>query len=225
MIIVSKYGFPRKTEVDAKIAKLIAKTNLIYCFYFPESEKMYFGQTEDFWHRMSGYRASIKSKRFEKNHPKLSNALEKYDFNFTITIVAMNIDTDKLDDTETSYIAMFDSHKNGYNATAGGKVLRGEDSPMWGKTHTKETKAQMKASRMGDPRPKSEEWCQEHSEGMKGDKNHKRITAIQKYGEQGIDITTENILKVYQEENNNIARTAKKIGCSWHLVNSVINRY
>ena len=307
MITVSKSGFPRKTEVDAKIAKLIAKTNLIYCFYFPESEKMYFGQTEDFWHRMSGYRASIKSKRFEKNHPKLSNALEKYDFNFTITIVAMNIDTDKLDDTETSYIAMFDSHKNGYNATGGGKVLRGEDSPMWGKKHTKETKAQMKASRMGDPRPKSEEWCQEHSEMMKGeqnpnygglgvehkknlsiakidqsiqyyesigiditpeniqkvlnqnnnnmrqtaldigctqsvirrfcirnsisiednmngDNNPKRIASIQKHRERGIDITTENILKVYQEENNNIAQTAKKIGCAWRVINAFVNR-
>ena len=305
MITVSKYGFPKKTDVDAKIARMINNINLIYCFYFPQSEKMYFGQTEDFWHRMSGYRTSIKSKIFEKNHPKLSNALAKYDFNFTITIVAMNIDTNKLDDTETAYIAMFDSYKNGYNGTAGGKVLRGEDNPMFGKKHTKETKAQMKKSRMGDPRPKSEEWCQEHSEmmkgeqnpnygglsdthkmnasiakidqsiqyyesigiditpeniqkvlcqnnnnmrqtaldigctqsvirrfcirnsisiedNMKGDNNPKRIESIQKHRERGIDITTENILKVYQEENNNIAQTARKIGCSWQVIKSAV---
>jgi group I intron endonuclease len=225
MITVSKYGFPRKSEVLAKIARMIAKINLIYCFYFPQSGKMYFGQTEDFWHRMSGYRANLKcNNRFKDHQSKLFNALMKYDFNFTITIVAMNIDTDKLDDTETSYIAMFDSYKNGYNGTAGGKVLRGEDSPMWGKTHNSATRAQMSESRMGDPRPKSVEWCQEHSEKMKGDNNPKRIAAIQKYSEQGIDITTENILKVYQEENNNVAQTAQKIGCPEHTIKSVINR-
>jgi len=59
---------------------------------------------------------------------------------------------------------------------------------------------------------------------MKGDNNPKRIAAIQKYSEQGIDITTENILKVYQEENNNVAQTAQKIGCPEHTIKSVINR-
>jgi len=306
MITVSKYGFPRKTEIDAKITRMINK-NVIYCFYFPQSEKMYFGQAKNFWNRLSAYRTSIKSGNLEINQPELFNAIIKYDYKFTITIVAMNIDTNKLDDTETSYIAMFDSYKDGYNGTAGGKVLRGEDSPMWGKKHTKETKAQMKASRMGDPRPKSEEWCQEHGEKMKGennpnygglseehkknlriakidqsiqyyesigiditpeniqkvliqnnnnmrqtaldigctqsvvrrfcirnsisiednmngDNNPKRIAAIQKHRERGIDITTENIQKVLLEENNNVAKTAKKIGCAWRVINAFVNR-
>jgi group I intron endonuclease len=234
MITVSKSGFPKKTDVDAKIARMINNINLIYCFYFPQSEKMYFGQTEDFWHRMSGYRTSIKSKSFEKNHPKLSNALAKYNFNFTITIVAINIDTDKLDDTETSYIAMFDSYKNGYNGTAGGKVLRGEDNPMFGKKHTKETKAQMKASRMGDPRPKSDDWCQEHSEKMKGENNpnygglsveHKKnvsvariYQSIQYYKSIGVDITPENIQNVLLVNDNNMRKTAQEIGCSPSLI-------
>jgi len=307
MITVSKSGFPKKNDVCAKIANMIDNINLIYCFYFPESDKMYFGQTENFWHRMSGYRTNVKSKRLEIHQPKLFNALMKYDFNFTLTIVAMNIDTDSLDDAETLYIEMFDSYKNGYNGTAGGNVLRGGDNPMFGKKHTKETKAQMKASRMGDPRPKSEEWCQEQSEkmkgennpnyggvsdehkknmsvaridqsiqyyksigvditpeniqnvlrmndnnmrktareigcnwqlirnfcirnsisiedNMKGDSNPKRIVSIQKHLEKGIDITSENILKVYQEENNNIAKTAKKIGCAWRVVKSFVDR-
>lgn len=306
MITVSKSGFPKKNDICAKIANMIDNINLIYCFYFPQSGKMYFGQTEDFWHRMSGYRTSIKSKTFEKNHPKLSNALAKYNFNFTITIVAMNIDIDKLDDTETSYIAMFDSYKNGYNATGGGKVLRGEDNPMFGKRHNPDTIAQMKASRMGDPRPKSKEWCQGQSEkmkgeqnpnyggmsvehkkntsiamidksiddyknkgiditpenirkvlsmndnnmrktakeigcspslirrfcirnsilledNMKGDNNPKRVASIQEHRERGIDITTENIRKVLLEENNNVAQTAKKIGCSWRVINTFVN--
>lgn len=107
MITVSKSGFPRKSDVDAKISGMITE-NVIYCFYFPESEKLYFGQSKHFWTRMAGYRTSIKNKLLEKHHPKLFNALTKYDFKFTTTIVAMNIDTDKLDDTETSYIAMFE---------------------------------------------------------------------------------------------------------------------
>ena len=234
MITVSKYGFPKKTDVDAKISRMINNINLIYCFYFPQSEKMYFGQTEDFWHRMSGYRTNIKSERFKIHQPKLFNALMKYDFNFTVTIVAMNIDTGKLDDTETSYIAMFDSYKNGYNGTAGGKVLRGEDNPMFGKRHTKETKAQMKESRMGDPRPKSEEWCQGQSEKMMGENNpnyggvsneHKKNLSIAKIDQSipyhesiGIDITPENIRKVLHTNSNNMRKTAIEIGCSCALI-------
>ena len=306
MITVSKCGFPMKSKIDAKIARLITN-NVIYCFYFPESEKMYFGQAKCFWTRMNSYRSSINCNRLEKNQPKLFNALMDYEFKFTITIIAMNIDIDKLDDTEVSYISMFDSYKNGYNGTAGGKVLRGEDSPMWGKHHKPATIAQMQISRMGDPRPKSEQWCQEHSErmkgeqnpnygglsdthkknasiskieqsindykskgiditpeniqkvltqnnnnmrqtalyigctqavirrfcirnsiliedNMKGDNNPKRIASIQEHRERGIDITTENIQKVLLEENNNIAQTAKKIGCAWRVINAFINR-
>lgn len=48
-----KTGFPKKNDIGAKIANMIDNINLIYCFYFPESDKMYFGQTENFWHRMS----------------------------------------------------------------------------------------------------------------------------------------------------------------------------
>jgi group I intron endonuclease len=234
MITVSKSGFPKKTDIDAKIVRMITKINLIYCFYFPQSEKLYFGQTDDFWHRMSGYRANLKCDRFKEHQPKLFNALMKYNFNFTLTIVAMNIDTDKLDDTEISYIAMFDSYKNGYNGTAGGKVLRGEDNPMFGKKHTKETKAQMKASRMGDPRPKSEEWCQEHGEKMKGENNpnygglsieHKKNMSvaridqsIQYYKSIGVDITPENIQNVLRMNDNNMRKTAQEIGCSPSLI-------
>ena len=234
MITVSKTGFPKKTDVDAKISRMITKINLIYCFYFPQSEKMYFGQTDDFWHRMSGYRANLKCDRFKEHQPKLFNALMKYDFNFTLAIVAMNIDTDKLDDTEISYIAMFDSYKNGYNGAAGGKVLRGEDNPMFGKKHNLDTKVQIQESRMGDPRPKSEEWCQEHSEKMKGEKNpnygglgdtHKKSLSIAKidqsiqyYKSIGVDITPENIQNVLRMNDNNMRKTAIEIGCSCALI-------
>jgi ActR/RegA family two-component response regulator len=185
--------------------------------------------------------------------------------------------------------------------------MRGENHPMWGKNHTPGSIAQISESRMGNPRPKSEEWCQEQSErmkgennpnygglddehkknlsiakieqsiddykrigvditpeniqkvlgtndnnmrqtaleigctqavirrfcirnsisiedNMKGDSNPKRIASIQEHHKRGIDITSENIQKVLIEENNNIAQTAKKIGCAWRVVKSFVDR-
>jgi group I intron endonuclease len=208
--------------------------NLIYCFYFPDSEKMYFGQTQNFWHRMGSYRASMKSDILKTNQPKLYNAINNYDYKFTIAVVAIDIDVSDLDDAEISYIEMFDSFKNGYNATGGGKVLRGEAHPMFGKFHTDAAKAQQSASRMGDPRPKSEEWCQEHSERMKGESNpnfggltdeHKQkvqITmlakSVQKYKDIGIDVSEENINKVLLKNNGNMLQTSKEIGCTSQLI-------
>ncbi|AGE58037.1 GIY-YIG catalytic domain-containing endonuclease [Paramecium bursaria Chlorella virus NW665.2] len=234
MITVSKKGLPRKLEVNKKISRMIHKKNVIYCFYFPDSDKMYIGQTENFWTRMSAYRTSIKIGRLESGQPKLYNAIHKYDYKFTITIMAIDVDTKDLDDTEVSYIEMFDTYKNGYNMTGGGKVLRGENNPMFGKTHTEATRAQQSASRMGDPRPKSEEWCQEHSEKMKGENNpnfgglsdehRKKVQnsmleiSIQKYKDIGIDVTDENINKVLEENNGNMRQTAIKIGCTFSLI-------
>jgi len=224
MITIGKNYFPRKSDIDKKIAKLVHKKNVIYSLYFPESDKMYIGQTEDFWHRMSGYRTSIKIGRLEKHQPKLYNAILKYDYKFTITIMAIDVDTNDLDDTEVSYIEMFDTYKNGYNMTGGGKVLRGEKSPMFGKTHTEATRAQMRKSRMGDPRPKSEEWCQEHSEKMKGENNPRRIKSIQSHAVQGIDISAENIKNVFEEQGYDLKKTSSKIGCALHIIKAVCNR-
>jgi group I intron endonuclease len=224
MITIGKNYFPRKSDVDKKIAKLVHRKNVIYSLYFPDSDKMYIGQTEDFWHRMSGYRASIKIGRLEANQSNLFDAIIKYDYKFTITIMAIDVDTKDLDDTEVSYIEMFDTYKNGYNMTGGGKVLRGEKSPMFGKKHSEETKKLMSESRMGDPRPKSEEWCQEHSEKMKGENNPKRIQSIREHAERGIDISADNIKKVFDEQDNNIAKTAKQIGCTLHIIKAVCRR-
>lgn len=234
MITVSKKGLPRKLEVNKKISRMIHKKNVIYCFYFPDSDKMYIGQTENFWTRMSAYRTSIKIGRLEIHQPKLYNAILKYDYKFTITIMAIDVDTKDLDDTEVSYIDMFDTYKNGYNMTGGGKVLRGESNPMFGKTHTEATRAQQSASRMGDPRPKSEEWCQEHSEKMKGENNpnfggvsdqHKKnmsnskiSKSIEKYKSKGIDISEENINKVLDQNNGNMLQTSRDIGCTAALI-------
>jgi len=224
MITVSKKGFPRKSEVDKKISRMIHNKNLIYCFFFPGSGKMYFGQTQNFWNRMSTYRTAIKSEKLEKEQSKLYNAIHKYDYMFTVTVVAIDIHIDELDDVETSYIDMFDSFKNGYNMTGGGKVLRGDKSPMFGKTHTDETRAQMSESRMGDPRPKSEEWCQEHSEKMKGENNPRRIKSIQTHAQRGIDITLGNIKIVFEDQGYDLNKTAKQIGCALHIIKAVCER-
>ncbi|AGE56315.1 GIY-YIG catalytic domain-containing endonuclease [Paramecium bursaria Chlorella virus NE-JV-1] len=241
MITVSKKGFPRKLEVDRKILRMIHKKTVIYCFYFLDSEKMYFGQTEDFWQRMSGYRTSIKTGILEKHQPKLYNAINLYDYNFTITIVAIDVNIDDLDDVETAYIDIFDSFKNGYNGTGGGKVLRGEKSPMFGKKHSEETKKLMSESRMGDPRPKSEEWCREHSKRMKGENNpnfgglsdehrlnlsiSKIETGVQKYKDIGIDISEENIRAILLKNNNNMRQTTIDIGCADGIVRNFCIRH
>jgi len=225
MITVSKKGFPKKSEVDKKVARLVSDRNVIYCLYFPESDKMYIGQTQDFWHRMSGYRTGIKLGRLEQNQEKLYNAIVKYDYKFTLTILAMNVKDEDLDDTETLYIEMFDTYENGYNMTRGGKVHRGENSPMYGKKHSEETRAQMSASRMGDPRPKTEEWCQIQSERMKGDNNPQRVRLIQEYAKRGIDITTDNIVRIWKECNEDIKMTANMIGCTIQMVKSIVHKF
>jgi group I intron endonuclease len=104
MITISTQGFVKKNDVSKRLGNIVHRKNCIYSFYFKESEKMYIGQTEDFWHRMSGYRTSIKSGRLKEHQPKLYNAIDKYGYNFTIIILCL--EPDNLDDTETSYIEM-----------------------------------------------------------------------------------------------------------------------
>lgn len=158
----------------------------------------------------------------------------RHNYNFTLTIMALDIKVENLDDVETSYVSMFDTFKNGYNMTGGGKSLHGEASPMFGKKHTDETRAKQSASRMGDPRPKSEEWCEEHSERMKGSNNPnygglreehvnnlstgKRNLSIKKYAERGVDVTDDNIKRVLDEKNGNMLQTSVEIGCTCALV-------
>jgi group I intron endonuclease len=148
MITVSKYGFPKKSDIEPKLIRIIGK-NVIYCIYFPDSDKMYIGQTHNLWTRMSIYRRSIHNGNLKKNQRKLFNAIMKYDYKFTITVLAVNIDDAKLDDNETSYITMFDSYKNGYNSTGGGRVVRGENHHMFGKKHTAEAKTKMSSAHTG----------------------------------------------------------------------------
>lgn len=153
MIIVAKYKFPKKSEVSEEILRLIGEnTSAIYCLYFSRSAKMYFGQTTNFWDRMRKYRAKFKSGKL-KDQPKLYNALKKYGFEFTLFIMKYDVPVEELDDLETSYIAEFDTFKNGYNSTPGGKVLRGKYHPNFGRKHSDESKEKM-------------------SQAMSGEKNH-----------------------------------------------------
>ena len=58
------------------------------------------------------------------------------------------------------------------------------------------------------------------TDNMKGENNPKRIASIKKHAELGIDISADNIKKVFAEQNNNVAKTAKAIGCTWSVINS-----
>lgn len=240
MITVSKNKFPKKSEVREQISRLISNKGVIYCLYFPRSEKMYIGQTNDFWHRMSCYRTNFINGRMKKEQTKLFNALTCYDFKFTLSVLNYDIPVEELDEQEILYIEMFDTFKNGYNMTGGGKVLRGEMNPMYGKKHSEETKTLMSEKRMGDPRPKSEEWRLIQSEFMKNNnpnsdglsEEHKqRVSAtkieknIQKYAENDIDISYENICNVLKKNHNNIRKTSADIGCGFGVIQRFCRRH
>jgi len=242
MIVVAENSyFPKKLDVDKSIHTTIDKTGVIYCLFFPESGKRYIGQCEDFWHRMSSYRAAIKSGILAVHQAKLYNAIACYEYKFTTIVIEYGIPLEKLDEYETKYVELYDTFRNGYNMTGGGKVLRGEANPMFGKKHKQESKEQISKSRMGDPRPKTEEWCQEHSKTMSGENNpnfggvteeHKKMMSvakikksIEKYADAGIDISEENIRDVLAKNNNNMRKTAQDLGCSEPLVQRFCARH
>jgi len=242
MIVVAENSyFPKKLDVDKSIRTTIDKTGVIYCLFFPESGKRYIGQCEDFWRRMGSYKSAIKSGIMAKNQPNLYNAIVCYEYKFTTIVVEYGISFEELDEYEIKYIELYDTFRNGYNMTGGGKVLRGEAHPMFGKKHTQETKEQMSISRMGDPRPKGEEWCQEHSKKMSGENNpnfgglseeHKKMCSIakikksiEKYADAGIDISEENMRDVLAKNNNNMLKTAKELGCHRMLVQRFCTRH
>jgi group I intron endonuclease len=81
------------------------------------------------------------------------NAIRKYGSEvFTTEILHVAKTFEELNAMETFFIILHQSHKpeNGYNLTLGGDgAAPGELNPMWGKTHTDEVKAVLRALRLG----------------------------------------------------------------------------
>lgn len=82
----------------------------------------------------------------------IDKAIQKYGVeNFKIEIIEENVPENELDEREIYWIDFYNTYKGkGYNQDAGGKVMRGqynpmygkrgEKSPWWGRKHTKKTR-------------------------------------------------------------------------------------
>lgn len=117
------------------------------------SGKCYIGQTSD-----------IKRRWREKSYkqcPKFFNAIQKYGWeNFEHEIVCICHTSEEADEKERYYIQYYDSINNGYNITAGGYSLRGEENIMYGKSVLDFMTEEEIAN-----------WKQKLSEAHKGEKN------------------------------------------------------
>jgi group I intron endonuclease len=129
-----------------------------YCIYIHKNKinnKIYVGQTsqkpEKRWKLGEGYKTST----------KFYNAIKKYGWdNFEHIILKDNLTLEEANYWEEYYIKQYDSYRNGYNATMGGKNIQkteehkqkirqsnigkhnhnGKLNPMYGKTLSEETK-------------------------------------------------------------------------------------
>lgn len=129
-----------------------------YCIYIHKNKinnKVYVGQTcqkpESRWKLGEGY----------KNSPKFYNAIKKYGWNqFDHFILETGLTLEQANEKEYYYIKLYNSYKNGYNMTLGGKNCKkteehkkkiseanigkhnhlGKNNPMYGKQMSAEAK-------------------------------------------------------------------------------------
>ena len=129
-----------------------------YCIYIHKNKinnKVYVGQTcqkpEQRWRKGEGY----------KTCNQFYTAIKKYGWdNFEHIILEKNLSLEEANEKEAYYINYYDSYKNGYNATLGGKNIQkteehkkkisqsnigkhphqGELNPMFGKHMSEEAK-------------------------------------------------------------------------------------
>ena len=145
------------------------------------NEKKYVGQSVDVKSRIRNHRWALRHNRHENDH--LQKSFNKYgEDSFRFDIIC-ECEESRLDDLERFYIALYNciNPNFGYNSETGGslnkhlseasrakmsKMRSGENSGMWGKKHTEETKAIMREKALG--RPMSEEAKLKSSKSHKG---------------------------------------------------------
>jgi group I intron endonuclease len=126
--------------------------------------KKYIGQSVDVKCRLRNHKWALRHKKHYNDH--LQKSFNKYGENYFIFDIICECEEDKLDELERYYISYYDCmnpHK-GYNAESGGnankhwseeltqkmkEIRSGENSGMWGKHHTEETKAIMREKALG----------------------------------------------------------------------------
>ena len=143
--------------------------------------KKYIGQSVDVKCRLRNHKWALRHKKHYNDH--LQKSFNKYGEKYFIFDIICECEEAKLDELERYYISYYDCmnpHK-GYNAESGGnankhwseeltqkmkEIRSGENSGMWGKRHTEETKAIMREKALG--RVLSDETKAKLSESHKG---------------------------------------------------------
>lgn len=111
----------------------------IYMIENSSNKKKYIGQTVDRKKRMERHLQNMRN----GVQSKLYSAMRKYGEEvFTISILEAVYSKEEADEAEEFYIELFDTyHGDGYNMTLGGDgFVKGEHHPMYGKTHSEESR-------------------------------------------------------------------------------------
>lgn len=143
--------------------------------------KKYIGQSVDVKSRIRNHKWALRHNRHENDH--LQKSFNKYGEDGFIFNIICECEETQLDALERFYIALYDciNPNYGYNSETGGnlnkhlsdesrskmsKMRSGENSGMWGKKHTEETKAIMREKALG--RQMSDEAKEKSSASHKG---------------------------------------------------------
>ena len=107
-------------------------------------------------------------------------ALRKYGIScWSSSILFSTQDKNVIDDAEISLIEHYNTYKNGYNMTLGGKVLRGENHPNYNIPHSKEHKQKISNSLKGRK-------VSNHTKHLMSENNHMKGKTQSRYN---IDIS------------------------------------
>lgn len=153
----------------------------IYSIANTINNKIYIGQSVDVKCRLRNHKWALRHNKHGNNH--LQKSFNKYGENYFVFEIICECEEEQLDELERFYISYYNctNPKFGYNSETGGhmnkhwsdelrqkmKPLRsGENSGMWGKKHTEETKAIMREKALG--RTISDEAKRKMSESHKG---------------------------------------------------------
>lgn len=136
----------------------------IYSITNTVNSKKYIGQSVDVKRRLRNHKWALKHNKHINDH--LQKSFNKYGENCFVFDIICECDEEKLDEMERFYIAYYDcmNPNHGYNSESGGNLYKhwsdelklkikeirgGENSGMWGKHHTEETKAIMREKALG----------------------------------------------------------------------------
>lgn len=128
------------------------------------NNKKYIGQSVDVKSRLRNHKWELRHNRHFNNH--LQKSFNKYGENCFVFDIICECEESQLDELERYYISHYNCMDSnyGYNAESGGNLNKhwseeltqkmreirgGENSGMWGKRHTEETKAIMREKALG----------------------------------------------------------------------------